>query len=157
MDIYEPWSETRASAIIASHVGREGPMLPILHELQHAFGYVPDEAIPLIAGALNETGAEVYGVITFYHDFRRSLPGRHVLKLCQAEACQACGSNELAAQAQAALGIGFGETAPDGRVTLEPIYCLGLCSLSPSAMLDGEIVARIDAAKLDELLAEASQ
>jgi formate dehydrogenase subunit gamma len=157
MNIYEPWSETRASAIISAHTGREGPMLPILHDLQHAFGYVPDEAIPLIASALNETGTEVYGVVTFYHDFRRSLPGRHVLKLCQAEACQACGSNELAAQAQTALGIGFGETTPDGRVTLEPIYCLGLCSLSPSAMLDGEIVARVDAARLNELLAETGQ
>jgi formate dehydrogenase subunit gamma len=157
MNVYEPWSETRASAIISAHIGREGPMLPILHDLQHAFGYVPDEAISLIAGALNETGAEVYGVVTFYHDFRRSLPGRHVLKLCQAEACQACGSNDLAARAQAALGIKFGETTPDGRVTLEPIYCLGLCSLSPSAMLDGEIVARVDKARLDELLAETDQ
>ncbi len=132
-------------------------MLPILHALQHDFGYVPDEAIPLIASALNETGAEVYGVVTFYHDFRRSLPGRHVLKLCQAESCQAMGSDELAARAKAALGIGFGETTADGQVTLEPIYCLGLCSMSPSAMLDGEIVARIDQAKLDELLAEANQ
>jgi len=157
MNNYETWSETRASAIIAAHIGREGPMLPILHDLQHAFGYVPDQAIPLIAGALNQTGAEVYGVVTFYHDFRRSLPGRHVLKLCQAEACQACGSNALAAQAQKALGIGFGETTPDGRVTLEPIYCLGLCSLSPSAMLDGEIVARLDASRLDELLVETDR
>jgi formate dehydrogenase subunit gamma len=157
MNPYLPWSETRASAIIAEHLGLEGPMLPILHALQHDFGYVPDEAIPLIASALNETGAEVYGVVTFYHDFRRSLPGRHVLKLCQAESCQACGSDELAARAKAALGIGFGETTADGRVTLEPIYCLGLCSMSPSAMLDGEIVARIDQAKLDELLAEANQ
>jgi formate dehydrogenase subunit gamma len=132
-------------------------MLPILHALQHAFGYVPDEAIPLIASAVNETGAEVFGVVTFYHDFRRSMPGRHVLKLCQAESCQSCGSNELAAQAKQALGIGFGETTPDGRVTLEPIYCLGLCSMSPSAMLDGAIVARLDAAGLDELLSETNR
>jgi formate dehydrogenase subunit gamma len=157
MNAFEPWSETRASAIIAEHQGREGPMLPILHAIQHTFGYVPDAAIPLIATALNETGAEVYGVVTFYHDFRRAMPGRHVLKLCQAEACQACGSGDLAARAQAALGIHFGETTPDGRVTLEPIYCLGLCSLSPSAMLDGEIVARIDAAGLDELLSETNR
>jgi len=154
---FEPWSETRASTIIASHIGREGPLLPILHSLQHAFGFVPDAAIPLIAVALNETQAEVYGVVSFYHDFRRSMPGRHVLKLCQAESCQSRGSTALAKQAQAALGIGFGETTPDGRVTLEPIYCLGLCSMSPSAMLDGEIVARIDAARLDELLAETNQ
>jgi formate dehydrogenase subunit gamma len=157
MNAYEPWSETRASAIIAGHLDREGPMLPILHALQHAFGYVPDEAIPLIATALNETGAEVYGVVTFYHNFRRSLPGRHVLKLCQAEACQACGSDDLAARAQKALGIKFGETTPDGRVTLEPIYCLGLCSLSPSAMLDGELHARLDETALDELLSEVDQ
>ncbi len=156
MNPYEPWSETRASAIIAEYLAREGPMLPILHALQHAFGYVPDAAIPLIAATLNETAAEVYGVVSFYHDFRRGLPGKHVLKLCQAEACQACGSDELAARAQDALGIKLGETTPDGRVTLEPIYCLGLCSLSPSAMLDGELVARIDSARLDELLAETN-
>jgi formate dehydrogenase subunit gamma len=154
MNPYEPWSETRAAAIIAAHLGREGPMLPILHAFQHAFGYVPDAAIPLIAATLNETAAEVYGVVSFYHDFRRGLPGKHVLKLCQAEACQACGSDELADRAQSALGIGFGQTTPDGRVTLEPIYCLGLCSLSPSAMLDGELHARLDATGLDELLAE---
>jgi len=152
----EAWSETRAEAIIAQHVDREGPMLPILHDLQHVFGYVPDAAIPLIAVALNQTQAEVYGVVTFYHDFRREPAGKHVLKLCQAESCQACGSDELAARAKKVLGIDFNQTTADGRVTLEPIYCLGLCSMSPSAMLDGEIVARLDAASFDALLAEAN-
>ncbi len=132
-------------------------MLPILHALQHAFGYVPDAAIPLIASALNQTAAEVYGVITFYHDFRREMPGKHILKLCQAESCQSVGSDGLAHRAKAALGIDFGQTTPDGRVTLEPIYCLGLCSMSPSAMLDGEIFARLDAPRFEELLAEANQ
>ncbi len=132
-------------------------MLPILHALQHAFGYVPDAAIPLIASELNQTAAEVYGVITFYHDFRRELPGKHILKLFQAESCQSMGSDDLAARAKTVLGVEMGGTTPDGRVTLEPIYCLGLCSMSPSAMLDGEIVARLDAARFDELLAEANQ
>ena len=111
--------------------------MPILHALQVEFGYIDQAAEPLIAEALNITRAEVHGVITFYHDFRRSPSGRHVLKLCRAEPCQAAGGDALAARAEARLGVALGETTADGRVTIEPVYCLGLCSVSPSAMIDG--------------------
>src|SRR5260221_7321384 len=114
------WSRERAEEIIGAHLMVEGAALPILHALQHAFGFVPDDAIPMIARALNLTRAEVHGIVSFYHDFRREAPGRHVLKLCRAEACQSVGGDALAAHAQARLGAGWGETTRDGSVTLEP-------------------------------------
>ncbi|WEK52731.1 MAG: formate dehydrogenase subunit gamma [Candidatus Kaistia colombiensis] len=154
---YEPWSAARAAEIIAANVGCEGPALPILHAIQAAFGFVPEAVEPMIADALNLSRAEVHGVVTFYHDFRRKPAGRHVLKLCRAEACQSMGGERLAARAEAALGISLGETTADGRVTLEPIYCLGLCATAPSAMLDGRVVARLDEARLDRLVAEAQR
>ena len=132
-------------------------MLPILHALQEEFGYIDEAAEPLIAEVLNITRAEVHGVVTFYHDFRRAPAGRHVLKLCRAEACQAAGGDALAARAEACLGMSMGSTAPDGSVTLEPVYCLGLCSVGPSAMLNGRVVARLDQGRLDALLAEAQR
>lgn len=151
----EPWSEQRAGEIIAELKGLDGATLPILHALQEAFGHVPEAAIPLVAEALNLSRAEVYGVATFYHDFRKEPAGRHVLKLCGAEACQAMGADHLAACAEAKLGIRMGETTRDRQVTLEPIYCLGLCAVAPSAMIDGRIVGRLDETRLDALLAEA--
>jgi formate dehydrogenase subunit gamma len=137
-------------------VGREGAALPILHALQDAFGCIPDAAVPLIAAALNITRAEMHGIVTFYHDFRRTPPGRHVLKLCRAEACQARGANALADHALKRLGVDWRETTRDGAVTLEPVYCLGLCSHGPSALWDGRPRARLDAAKLDALLEGAA-
>ena len=151
------WDSQRARAIIAEHQDREGPLLPILHALQEEFGYIDREAEPIIADALNISRAEVHGVVTFYHDFREKPAGRHVLKLCRAEACQAAGGDALAAQAQARLGVRLGNTTADGQVTVEAVYCLGLCSVSPSAMLDGRIVGRLDEKKLDRLLAEAAR
>jgi len=132
-------------------------LLPILHALQEEFGYIDEAAEPVIAEELNITRAEVHGVISFYHDFRRAPAGRHVLKLCRAEACQAAGGDALAAHAEARLGVALGNTTADGRITVEPVYCLGLCSVSPSAMIDGRIVARLDTKKLDALLAEADR
>jgi len=113
----------------------------------------------MIAAELNLSRAEVYGVFTFYHDFRAKPPGRHVLKLCRAEACQATGGDALAARAEAKLGItmGMGNTTPDGRVTLEPIYCLGLCATAPSAMMDGRLIGRLDEARIDALVSEAQR
>ena len=108
--------------------------------------------MPLIAEALNLSRAEVHGVVTFYHDYRRLPPGRHVLKLCQAEACQAMGSRALTAHVQDRLGVALGGTTPDGRVTLEPTYCLGLCATAPSAMLDGRLIGRASAGKLDRAM-----
>jgi formate dehydrogenase subunit gamma len=153
----EPWNIERANALIAQHVGLEGPLLPILHAFVEEFGYIDAAAEPLLADALNISRAEVHGVVTFYHDFRCEPAGRHVLKLCRAEACQAAGGDALAARAEGKLGIRLGHTTADGRVTLEPIYCLGLCSVSPSAMLDGKIHARLDEKKLDALIAQADR
>jgi formate dehydrogenase subunit gamma len=155
MPIYEPWNATRGAEIIAEHSHLEGATLVILHALQEAFGYVPEPAVPMIASALNLSRAEVHGVFTFYHDFRREPAGRHVLKLCRAEACQAAGGDVLAARAEARLGITIGNTTADERVTLEPIYCLGLCATAPSAMLDGRVVGRLNEARIDALIVEA--
>ncbi len=154
---YEPWDEKRGAEIIADHDSLEGATLVILHALQEAFAYVPQPAIPMIATALNLSRAEVHGVFTFYHDFRHEPAGRHVLKICRAEACQAAGGDALAARAEARLGISLGNTTPDARVTLEPIYCLGLCATAPSAMLDGRVVGRLDEARIDALVAEAQR
>ena len=144
----------RTASVIEGVNGLEGPLLPILHGIQEEFGFVPTESLPVIAEALNISRAEVHGVVTFYHDYRRAPAGRHVLKLCRAEACQSMGGDAIAAKIQQLLGIGFHETAADGSVTLEPVYCLGLCACSPSAMLDGEVIGRLDAEKLDEIVAE---
>jgi formate dehydrogenase subunit gamma len=152
---YEPWDEARGAGIIAEHAGLDGATLVILHALQDAFGYVPEPAIPMVAQALNLSRAEVHGVVTFYHDFRKKPAGRHVLKLCRAEACQAAGGDALAARAEAKLGVALGHTTADDRVTLEPIYCLGLCATAPSAMLDGRLIGRLDERRLDALVAEA--
>jgi len=154
---YETWSAGRAADIIAANRHHDGPTLVILHALQEAFGHVPEPAIPMVAEALNLSRAEVHGVFTFYHDFRREPAGRHVLKLCRAEACQAAGGDALAARAESRLGIPLGDTTPDGQVTLEPVYCLGLCATAPSAMLDGRVVGRLDAERLDALVAEAQR
>ena len=146
--------QSRTAAIIQELKGLEGPLLPILHEIQEEFGHVPQDAVPVIADGLNLSRAEVHGVVTFYHDFRARPAGRHVLKLCQAEACQSMGSDAVAAKIKQLLGIGFHETTRDGSVTLEPVYCLGLCACSPSAMLNGEVIGRLDDDKIDEFLAE---
>ena len=116
--VYEPWNEARGAEIIAEHEKLEGATIVILHALQEAFGYVPEPAIPMIASALNLSRAEVHGVVTFYHDFRHEPPGRHVLRLCQAEACQAAGGDVLATAAQAKLAVKMGGTTADGSVTL---------------------------------------
>jgi formate dehydrogenase subunit gamma len=157
MTVYEPWSAERGAEIIAENIHLEGATLVILHALQEAFGYVPEPAIPMVATALNLSRAEVHGVFTFYHDFRHEPPGRHVLKLCRAEACQAAGGDAIAARAEAKLGVTLGNTTADERVTLEPIYCLGLCATAPSAMLDGRVVGRLDEERIDALVAEAQR
>jgi formate dehydrogenase subunit gamma len=155
MSTQEPWSEERTRAIVSNHTHLEGPLMPILHAVQEAFGFVPEEAVPVIAKELNLSRAEVHGVVTFYHDFRQDPAGRTVIKVCRAEACQAMGCESLVKHAEDRLGVECGGTTADGRVTLETIYCLGLCATAPSAMVDGKIVGRLDAAKLDKILAEA--
>jgi formate dehydrogenase subunit gamma len=141
-------------AAIAPFLGTPGALLPILHAVQAAFGYIDDAAVVVIADRLNLSRADVHGVLTFYHDFRRHPAGRMVLKICRAESCQAMGADALIAHAEQRLGTPMHSTRPDGAVTLEPVYCLGLCSASPSAMLNGRIVARLSPQRLDDLLAE---
>lgn len=140
--------------ILAAHSGMEGSLLPILHAVQAEFGHVPQDVLPVIAKSLNLSRAEVHGVVSFYHDFREEPAGRHVVKLCRAEACQAMGADRVAAHAQAALGVDWHGTTKDGAVTLEPIFCLGLCACAPAAMVDGKIVGRVDEARFDALVTE---
>ena len=132
-----------------------GALLPILHEVQSALGYVPKDAVPLIAQELNLSRAEIHGVISFYHYFRTEKPGRHVVQLCRAEACQAVGAAELEAHAKRTLGIDFHGTTADGAVTLEAVYCLGNCALGPSAMVDNRLQGRVSPDRFDALIAAA--
>ncbi|MGV8952712.1 MAG: formate dehydrogenase subunit gamma [Cypionkella sp.] len=141
----------RVEDILVAHKGMEGSLLPILHAVQADFGYVPQEALPIIAKDLNISRAEAHGVMSFYHDFREKPAGRHVLKLCRAESCQSMGADALAAHAEQALGVGFHQTRADGAVTLEPIFCLGLCACGPAAMLDGKLIGRLDTARIDAI------
>ena len=144
----------RTEAIIGELAGLEGPLLPILHGIQEAFGHVPQESLPVIARALNLSRAEVHGVVTFYHDYRDHPAGRHVLKICRAEACQSMGGASLEERAKTLLGIDFHQTTLDGGITLEPVYCLGLCSCAPAVMLDGEVAARVSVSDLDAMISE---
>ena len=150
------WSRERIAAIVREHQATEGPALNVLRAVQAEFGHVPRDAVPVIAEALNISRAELHGVLSFYHDLRRTPAGRHVLKLCRAEACQAMGAAALAEAALRRHGLGWGETTQDGALTIEPVYCLGLCSCSPSALFDDEPVGRLDAARLDLLIAAAA-
>jgi formate dehydrogenase subunit gamma len=134
-----------------------GPLLLVLHAIQNAFGYIPAAAVPLVAEGLNLSRAEVHGVVTFYHYFRHSPPGKHVVQLCRAEACQAMQAEQLELHAKQKLGIGFHQTTADGQYTLEPVYCLGNCACSPAMMIDGHLYGRVSAARFDELLAQCEQ
>lgn len=151
----DPEIEAAVRDAIAAHRHREGPLLPILHEIQKDAGYIPDGAIPLLADAMQTTAAEIHGTISFYHDFKRAPQGRHVLRLCRAESCQSMGSEALHDEVQRRLGISWGETTPDGQVTLEAVYCLGLCACSPSAMIDERPMGRVDVDRVLAAVAEA--
>lgn len=142
----------RVGEILSGHKGMEGALLPILHAIQAEFGYVPQQALPIIAQDLNLSKAEVHGVMSFYHDFREVPAGRHVVKLCRAESCKSMGADRIAAHAQKELGIDWHETTSDGRVTLEPVFCLGLCACGPSAIVDGKLVGRIDEEKISAII-----
>ena len=147
-----------AKRLISGWVRREGSgrdrLLPLLHAVQDEIGYIDDALVPAIATALNFSRADVHGVLTFYHDYRRKPAGRHVVKLCRAESCQARGGAAGEAAAGERQGVAVGGTRRDGQVTLEPVYCLGLCAIGPNALVDGRPVARIDAAALDRIAAE---
>lgn len=145
--------QLRLEAIINAHRQVEGALLPILHDIQAEEGYIPASAIPAIATALKLSRAEVHGVISFYADFRTKPVGKHILQICRAEACQARGSAALVAHVQSVLGIHDHQTTPDGNITLEPVYCLGLCACSPSVRVGDTLLGRMDNARLDALLA----
>lgn len=140
-----PWNPDLASRLITERLTLEGPLLPILHALQEAFGCVPEPATAMIATSLNLSRAEVHGVITFYHDFRRAPAGRVVVRLCRSEACQAMGGRKAADALLAHLKLHWGETAQDGSVTVDPVYCLGLCAVAPAALIGETPLGRVDA------------
>ena len=150
------------SAVVISRIVRElktrpGALLPVLHAIQDELGHIPEDAVPIIASEMNLTRAEVHGVVTFYHDFRSHPPGRHVVRICQAESCQAAGGEGLTAFAKKRMGIEFHQTTADRACTLEPVYCLGNCALSPSVMVDKEVFGRVTEDRFDEILAETRQ
>ena len=145
--------ELSIDTILDRHRTRAGALLPVLHDVQHAYGHVPPELVPRIAEALNLSRAEVHGVITFFHDFRTTPGGRRRLQICRAEACQAVGARELEAAAIEVLGVPFGERSADGKWSRDAVYCLGNCACGPSVRIDDEVHARVDAARLRELLA----
>jgi formate dehydrogenase subunit gamma len=151
---HTPWQRDRALAIVESYRGQRGTLLPILHDLQHEFGFINDEVVPMLAHALNLSRAEVHGVISFYHDFKREPQGRTVVKLCRAEACQSVGANRLVEYAERRLGVTMGGTSADGSVTLEGVFCLGNCALGPAVMVDDQLHGRVDAARFDSIAGE---
>ncbi|HEX3842715.1 MAG TPA: formate dehydrogenase subunit gamma [Steroidobacteraceae bacterium] len=140
--------------IAADLKGRPGPLLEVLHAIQAQLGHVPPAAVPLVAAELNLSRAEVHGVVSFYHFFRSTPPGAHTVSVCRAESCQAVGGERLAAHARQRLGVDFHETTPDGRFSLEPVYCLGNCACSPAVMIDGRLLGRVTPERFDALLAE---
>ncbi|PKO45920.1 MAG: formate dehydrogenase subunit gamma [Betaproteobacteria bacterium HGW-Betaproteobacteria-22] len=142
-------------ALIVKHQRIPGALLPLLHAIQDSVGFVPESIYPKIAKALALSVAEVHGVVTFYHHFRTHKAGEHVVQICRAESCQAMGSNALEDHAKKCLGVDYHQTTADGKLTLEPVYCLGNCALSPSVTIDDEIYGRVSSADLDALIAEA--
>lgn len=143
--------------IIARFSGQPGPLLLVLHAIQDELGYIPAEAVPLIAERLNLSRAEVHGVVTFYHYFRQSPPGKHLVQLCRAEACQAMHAEQLEAHVKQRLGIDYHHTTADGRYSLEPVYCLGNCACTPAMMIDGKLYGRVSATRFNELLAQCER
>ncbi len=148
----EIWDELLAMETVTALKDLPGACIPIFHALQEEFGYVDQRAIPMVADALNLSKAEVVGVLNFYHDFRQEPPGNHILRLCRAEACQAMGADALIHDVESKLGAKLGETTADGEVTLEQVFCLGNCALSPAASWDGKMLGRVNVGRVSTLL-----
>ena len=142
--------------IIASVGDKPGALMPVLHAVQDRLGYIPPDAVPEIARALNLSRAEVHGVISFYHDFRSTPRGRNVVRVCRAESCQAMGAVELAAHIQKRLGVEFGQSSTDGAYTLEAVYCLGNCACSPAIVVGNDIHGRVTSERFDEIISAIS-
>jgi len=155
MNNMQAWDADRAQARIRELEHLPGALLPILHALQEEFGYIDPGATPMIAGALNLSHAEVHGVIGFYHDFRHSAAGKHLLRICRAESCQSMGCDALIQHVEERLGVRLGETTPDRNLTVEQVFCLGNCALSPAMMLDGEPYGRVSPSVADFLIDSA--
>lgn len=139
-------------SLVLEHAGQIGALMPILHALQEGLGYVPEAAVPLLASRLNLSRAEVHGVVHFYHDFRSEPPGKHLIQVCRAEACQAMGSVALENHIKHTLGIDYGQTTEDGQFTLQPVYCLGNCACTPSLRIGDRVHARVTPGRFDQLL-----
>jgi len=150
-------AESAVREVCARWAGRPGALLPVLHGVQQALGYVPPEALPVMARELNLSVADVHGVVSFYHYFRRTPRGRHVVHVCRAEACQAVGGRVLEAHAKRALGIEFHGTTADGAISLEPVYCLGNCALGPTLMIDEQLQGRVSTQRFDALMSGCRQ
>ena len=142
------------SELLSQYKDQAGGLLPLLHAVQDRLGFIPPSSVPLIALAMNLSRAEVHGVITYYHFFRSTPPGQHVIQICRAEACQACGSEELIAHAEKILGCSSHGTSADGQYTLEPVYCLGLCASSPAVQIDDKLHARMTPARFQAAVAK---
>lgn len=149
-----PREATAAREIALRYGNRPDALLEILHDLQEQLGFIPEAALPALAKSLNLSRAEVHGVVTFYHDYRREPAGRHVIKVCRAEACQSMGANELVGMIERYLKVKLGQTTADGAITVEAAYCLGNCALSPAIMVDEQLVGRVDARKFEKIVAE---
>jgi formate dehydrogenase subunit gamma len=151
------WDRTEVESIVERLKERPGALMLILHEVQKRIGHIPRESVPIIAHGLNLSRAEVHGVITFYHDFHTKPRGRHIVKVCRAESCQAMGAEALAAHASGRLGVEFGANTADGEYTLEPVYCLGNCACSPAVMVDEELHGRVSPERFDAIIASLKE
>lgn len=150
----QAWDQDQVRTIVAGLKDKPGALLPVLHGIQDALGYVPAGAVPIIAGELNLSRAEVHGVISFYHYFRDTPPGKHTIHVCRAESCQSMQAAALEAHAKARLGIDYHETTADGAISLEPVYCLGNCACSPAVMVDRDVHGRVTPERFDAIVAE---
>jgi formate dehydrogenase subunit gamma len=145
-------SQVAALAVCARHGNKPDELLEIFHEMQHELGFIPEDTLPIVARALNRSRAEIYGVLTFYHDFHRHPVGKHVVKICRAEACQSMGTDELCRHAESKLNVPLGGTTADGAVTIEQVFCLGNCALSPAVMVGEKLYGRVDPKRFDEII-----
>ena len=151
---FDSAAQETVGGIVSRLKDKPGALLPVLHAVQDALGYVPAASVPLIADGLNLSRAEVHGVISFYHYFRETPPGRHTIHLCRAEACQSMNQRALEAHAKTRLGVGFHGTTSDGAFSFEPVYCLGNCACPPAMMVDGELYGRVTAERFNEIVSD---
>lgn len=154
MNHSQEWAPQAIQAEVDALKHKPGALLPILHALQDRIGFIPEAAVPIIADSLHQTRAEVHGVISFYHHFRTTPPGRHVVQICRAEACQSVGARQLEAHAKARLGVDYHQTTADREITLEAVYCLGNCACGPSIRVNDSVRGRVTPEAFDELIDE---